>query len=212
MDRTEILPALFNCERLHARMTEAGCARMWASARDKPPYPDESRAACVGCEIGARHAGEDIERAREAARAAELADRCSQCGRTGLRMIGRTTCVSCYNRRREARCGRDARGRVPKFASRYHPVSLVVAQSGIAVARNFPIVAGRAEAIVLAAKQAQGAAIAIGFQRLSPLPPGAMLELSPAFAPVPPPPPQGRRRLRYFRRLMRFQGELPLAC
>lgn len=175
------MPPLFTCERLHARMTEAGCARMWTSARDRPPYPNEQRAACVGCELGARHAGVDIERAREAVRAAELADRCSECGRAGLRMIGRVHCVSCYNRRREARCGRDARGRVPKFIGRYHPVSLVVALPGSITVRSFAFVAGRAEAILLAAREAKGAAIAIGFPRLSPLPEGAMPDLSPAF-------------------------------
>lgn len=212
MDRTESLPALFTCERLRARMTEAGCARMFISARERTPYPDEARSACVGCELGARHAGVDIERAREAQRAAELVDFCSECGRSGRRMIGRVICVSCYNRRREAMCGRDARGRVPKFIGRYHPVSLAVTLPGLAATgRNFALVAGRAQAIMIAAQQAKGVAIAIGFQRLSPLPPGALLELSPAFAPVPPPPPSGTKHLRYFRRLMRFQGELPLA-
>lgn len=42
MDRTEILPALFNCERLHARMTEAGCARthMWTRGAAPGKTPD----------------------------------------------------------------------------------------------------------------------------------------------------------------------------
>lgn len=184
------LPALFTCERLRARMTEAGCARMFTSARERMPYPDEARSACVGCELGARHAGVDIERAREAVRAAELASCCSRCGRTGRRMIGMKTgapvrCVSCYNRFREAQSGRDARGRVPKFAGTFFPVTLVVAQAGFAPSVvTCPFVAGRAEAIIRTAQHAKGAAIAIGFQRLAPLPEGAVLDPSPAFGPI----------------------------
>lgn len=177
------LPPLFKCDRLQARMTVGACAKMYRSAEDRPPQIGESRAACVGCEIGARHAGRDIEVARRAARAAELDPVCASCGATGRRMVGGLRCISCYNRAAEARRGRDARGRPPRFATLYHCVSLVlVTPTGLA-RRDYPGVTGRAEALILAAKQSGGGEVAIGWRRLAPLPAGAALDLAPDFAP-----------------------------
>ncbi len=178
------LPSMFTCERMRARLTEAGCARLWKSVGERPPRPDEARAACLGCAIGARHAGVDVAEAVRADRAAALAPFCARCGRQGSRLIGGLHCVSCYNRQREVARGRDARGRVPGFAGRFGAVPLLVVQGGRAAEMVFPGVMGRAEAAVIAAKRAQGGELTIGFRRLAPLPLGAQPELAPAFAPI----------------------------
>ncbi len=181
------LPDLFLCERTRTRLTEAGCARMWRSVGERPPAPYETRHACLGCEIGARHAGVSPEAARVAAREAELLPVCARCGAQGRRMIGRLHCVSCYNRAREVRVGCDARGRIPRFAVRFHAVSLVLVlpSSATPAIRRCDDVAGRPEAILLAAKRAAGESLVVGFQRVAgaALPIFCQPEFGPFFAP-----------------------------
>lgn len=178
------LPEMFSCGRMRARITTSGCARMWRSVEDRAPRIGEARMACLGCEIGAINAGVDVEAARRAVRASVIAPICARCGTTGSRLIGGETCVSCYNRLREVQRGRDGRGRPPRFAAKFHQVSLAVAMNGRIIQRVYPLVTSWAEAIVLAAKRADGAGIAVGPPRLSCLPPGAQLEIDPIFAPI----------------------------
>lgn len=174
---------LFTCQALAARVTTRGCATLWSSGEKHPPRPDESRARCIGCETGARNAGVDVEAARRAARASELAGICVTCTRGGGRLIRGRHCVSCYNRQREVSRGMDARGRAPRFAARYGTVTLLVGSGADPASQSFHMVTGLPEAILTAAKLSNGAAIQVGWRRLSPLPPGGMLDLAPAFAP-----------------------------
>jgi hypothetical protein len=174
---------MFDCAPLRARLTVSACARMWASALQRPPQPGEARLACVGCEVGARHAGRDVEDARRQQRIRDLADICVSCETAGRRLVGNTLCVSCYNRAREARLGRDARGRQPGFQHRYYTAALVVAAPRRTEARLFRDVLSLADAARRAAKASQGEIIHLAPSRLSAIPHGAMLDLGPAFVP-----------------------------
>jgi hypothetical protein len=169
---------------MRARITTSGCARMWRSVEERPPRIGEARMACLGCEIGAINAGVDVEAARRAVRASVIAPICARCGTAGSRLIGGETCISCYNRLREVKRGKDGRGRPPQFAAKFHSVALAVTVGGRITHRVYPMVTSWAEAIVLAAKRADGAGIAAGPPRLSALPIGAQLEIDPIFAPL----------------------------
>jgi len=171
----------FDCERMKSRLSTAGCARLWLSIEKRPPVPGEARNACVGCPIGARHAGVDPEKAAIAARARELEPLCVRCMAGDRRLIRGLYCISCYNRQREVARGRDARGKMPGLAAALYPISIVIS-SDRPVQRRYTSVASREEALMLAAKETAGTATVIGFHRLSPIPDGALPELGPGFA------------------------------
>lgn len=104
----ELVPGMqhFSCERMHATLSVKACADNWRRGHYEG---DLSRLPCKGCEIGAMHAGE-----AGASRSPLLGTRiCGRCHRTGMRLIGKHLCVSCYNREREVRVGKNAKGSPP---------------------------------------------------------------------------------------------------
>lgn len=154
---------IFRCDRQAMRLTRAGCARLWESARAEPPKPFEAKWHCRACPIGALHAGSAApdEDAAEAAAVIALEDLCPRCYRTGNRLIGDHLCVSCYNRAREVARGKNRKGNRPVVVeSRMGAVSMVVTEPGDAghsvAARRFPAVMSCAEAMLHAAKRARG--------------------------------------------------------
>ncbi len=97
----------FNCERMRAVLTPEACASNFLGSKI---LGDGRYASCHRCPIGRGHAGEDGGPEPEADRGW----RCCRCGPSGQsRIIGRTLCVSCYNRTKEALLLRDGRGKVP---------------------------------------------------------------------------------------------------
>lgn len=103
---------LFECPRHPGglRLTPAACATMWRRGKrcadmSDPLWP------CSGCPIGAQHAGEAPDRGIGA-----IDSVCSRCLRPAGKFV-RGVCVSCYNREREVRVGRDRRGHRPQFAA-----------------------------------------------------------------------------------------------
>lgn len=118
----------FSCNR-YGTMTAASCARNFLAA------PQAIKAGrlegCIGCSIGAQHAGKPIASASDRN---ELSYRrvCVRCRRSGrestsrllgrMRLIrGHTVCVSCYNREREFLHGANAKGATPKkWAGLHH--------------------------------------------------------------------------------------------
>jgi hypothetical protein len=97
----ELIPGsfAFDCRQLRATISAATCAKNWQRA--------EPGSSCIGCQIGAQHAG---KRATP-----QIVGRlpCVRCGRKDQRMIGGVLCVNCYNRQREAMLGRNAKGQFP---------------------------------------------------------------------------------------------------
>ena len=97
----------FDCGRMRAVLTPEACASNFLSSA----ILGEGRyASCYRCPIGHGHAGE----AGGQDPASDRGWRCCRCGPSGQsRIIGRTLCVSCYNRTKEALLQRDGRGKVP---------------------------------------------------------------------------------------------------
>lgn len=105
----------FECERLCAHLTEEGCRTNWEQATSTRPDPEQpSRfAKCRACPIGL-HLHTDVN-APTTWRDVRSGIECVRCGRRDLRIIQTTgTCVSCWNREREGKLNKDARGNVPK--------------------------------------------------------------------------------------------------
>lgn len=154
-----VLPELVPCPPLRSRMTEKACVRMWSSTKQKPPAPHEARSACLTCPLGAQRSGIDAAAAEAQARAAALEATmrhiCPRCERVAPRLIHGRHCISCYNRDREARIGRNAKGTRPRLADIIHPETLTV---GGRVVR-LDNVASRIEAAAIAARQAGPGAI-----------------------------------------------------
>jgi hypothetical protein len=93
----------FSCAKLHASLSVTACADNWKNRKC---------ISCVGCAIGAEHAGAPPDKA-PASNAS-----CCRCGRTDLRLVGKVLCVSRFNRTQEARRGRVRRGYFPSVIAR----------------------------------------------------------------------------------------------
>ncbi len=109
----------FRCEKLSASMSSDDCSGRYT----RSIAGDERTSACRFCPIGAVHAGkvDPLQAASSSAkikitRHPDQGTRCTRCGRSDLRLIHASgdICVSCWNRQREWKLGRDARGKAPK--------------------------------------------------------------------------------------------------
>jgi hypothetical protein len=119
------------------------------------PAEWEGRYACVTCPLGAVNAG--VQLAATASLSEALRTVCPRCLQLRTRFIGGERCVSCYNRERELRIGRNAKGRLPVLlASRLHvrPLIRVGADCVAVLIQSAPIV-GLVEALVSEARYAQ---------------------------------------------------------
>lgn len=156
---TPALPATFFCERQAMTLSEKGCVRLWKSARERRPDAWEGRHNCLNCPIGAANAGVSAPEA-SAARASEaLRMICPRCTRPAGRLVNAELCVSCYNRKREIARGRNCKGNPPiVLQSRLRDVTLCVSHDGTPApaVEMFPAVMSLAEAMILAAKRANG--------------------------------------------------------
>lgn len=93
----------FDCGPLRATVLVQACAQRWRSAQH------ESGATCTNCPVGASHAG-----AAPSAVAAAAPTFCLRCGNTGMRLLRRSICISCFNREREWLLGRNRKGFPPR--------------------------------------------------------------------------------------------------
>jgi len=147
---------LFECPRLsgHLRITEFGCANNWKRARREHADRGHALYECRGCSIGAGHAGEPTEMD-----AAALDGVCVRCNRHSTRLLkGHAICVSCYNREREVRIGKDRRGRRPKSlpTARRH---VVTASDGAGCREVAWSSASAVETLLYVAKVTRGSAV-----------------------------------------------------
>lgn len=141
---------LFTCPRHPGglRLTESSCAAQWQRGRLAAPWDSVYR--CHGCAIGAANAG------CPPPPPAPGRTLCCRCGRIGMRLIRGQICVSCYNREREVRIGKDRRGNVP--VSLPSALSLSLA---IGVGERFDgLAANRIELAIHAARKRPGLALA----------------------------------------------------
>ena len=114
----------FECVRLRGSVSTDWCARQWHEVNQQPEGRRHPRwVSCSGCAIGAGHAGIDRHDMRSAI--SEMAV-CARCRRYCLRIIRGYLCVSCYNREREYRIGRNAKGKPPVMHPALFDVCLLV--------------------------------------------------------------------------------------
>ncbi len=99
----------FLCATFRAVLSQKGCGSRWREAQSATGREAERYAACRGCPIGAAHAGEQHVRYSRWYKVQV----CPRCHKGGMRMIGNRLCVSCYNRDRELKVGRNGRGNKP---------------------------------------------------------------------------------------------------
>jgi len=99
---------LFQCPKIPGKLTlsKVSCANQYKAAQTKEwryrlPH-------CVECEIGAGNAGLDVGAPFQK----KLV--CVRCGSGAGRMVMGRLCISCYNREREWRLGKNAKGSVPR--------------------------------------------------------------------------------------------------
>lgn len=138
------------CERHAGSLTLSAesCADMWRRARKAKPW--DSLYPCRDCQVGAVRAGS----AQSAAHVPPVS-LCCRCGRSDLRLVLGQICVSCYNREREARIGRNRRGKAPIAPVRVADIGLEVGGK-IMVLRA----ANRVELALTAARSYPGALVA----------------------------------------------------
>lgn len=197
---------LVDCVPLSARLTERSCVKRWRSAQGAEPPPWDSLRHCHTCPIGALRAGETVQVANNAAIVAAVSHHCPRCERQAARLINGRTCVSCYNRTREAMLGANAKGTRPKIMDVIHAEALSIGGARLVTVDR---VLSRMEAVVVAARQVgPGATIGIpplsipirGWQASLYLVPGPRASLLV----------QGRPKLLRVTRPRRKRGQVPL--
>ena len=100
----------FRCTRRSATLRPAACAANWEKAQAARHGAGGPAEACRACPIGAAHAGKVVVY-RNPLFGTDL---CPRCRRGGSRIVGNRLCISCYNRERELRVGRNAKGTAPR--------------------------------------------------------------------------------------------------
>jgi hypothetical protein len=134
------------------RLTVAGCSRLWKSAQQRRPEPWEGRWHCRRCPIGAANAGAQVEPVALGGEDWRLV--CSRCLRQADRLIRNRHCVSCYNREREVKVGRNSKGSTPRLTGHFHPVTAAVGRAGVVELVTMPNVLGMPEVLVQTARTA----------------------------------------------------------
>ena len=99
---------LFQCPKIPGKLTlsELSCANQHKAAQSKEwshrlPH-------CVDCPIGAKNAGLEVGPPFQRRMV------CVRCGSGAGRMVLKRFCMSCYNREREWRIGKNGKGDVPR--------------------------------------------------------------------------------------------------
>lgn len=112
---------MFRCDRLAATLGVEQCATNWGRA-----VAGQGMLRCKGCRTGAEHAGQD--RANASPLRGMLL--CARCQRGCSRLVESWLCVSCYNRGREWRMQRNAKGSVPSRMTPLVPRTLRYTEAG----------------------------------------------------------------------------------
>lgn len=108
----------FMCPKYRAKLSQKTCAAMYREGRRNARHPDNRRAECVGCPIGARHA--DDQGAQPVVVKLPVGrHQCVRCHGYAARLVQGGLCISCYNREREVRSGSNALGNAPHAADRF---------------------------------------------------------------------------------------------
>jgi hypothetical protein len=118
----------FKCSALRSTLSVDACAANWRKAQRTSPDELGLLERCAGCGAGAQHAGERLVH-RSPLFSLGV---CPRCRKGGARFIfSAGTCVSCFNRAREVRVGRNGKGTAPTL--KLDPRRLTVVVDGRAV-------------------------------------------------------------------------------
>jgi len=112
----------FRCDRLAATLGPEQCATNWGRAT-----AGDGMLRCKGCRVGAEHAGQDRANAHPL-RGMMI---CARCQRGCSRLVEGWTCVSCYNRGREWRMQRNAKGSFPSRMKPLVPMTITYTEAGV---------------------------------------------------------------------------------
>jgi len=99
----------FTCQPYRTTLSSAACAKRFERAQTAYGEALWEFANCRACSTGAAHAGRGVVyfgRWYDTSL-------CARCGAGGRRIIAKRLCVSCYNRAREMKIGRNGRGNKP---------------------------------------------------------------------------------------------------
>lgn len=110
----------FRCQPREATLSIPACVGMFQRAQAARGREAERYTACKTCSVGAAHTGVEL------ILSSWLFDTmiCPRCGHGTMRMIRNRACVSCYNREREVKAGRNAKGKVPSKLAPLIPVEV----------------------------------------------------------------------------------------
>lgn len=124
---------------------------MHLKAKATPPASYDPKSACQFCPIGASNAGAPIDPMAEAVQSLER--HCVRCQKPAARRINGKFCVSCYNRDREVRVGRNRWGHPPsEIQATIHTATVTVSTNDGISAVAHRRVAARTEAMALIAR------------------------------------------------------------
>lgn len=148
----------FSCAAHKASLSESRCAAMYQEAKGIQLGDMHSLEKCIGCPVGAVHAGDKVVQKKESV-VGRLT--CCRCHEQASRLVCGGICVSCFNREREVVKGRNGKGCPPKPVDRFwmdeppdgkvvvtHPVVLTVSVAGRVRAVAFERVADTLEAVL----------------------------------------------------------------
>ncbi|MDR6504074.1 hypothetical protein J2785_007268 [Burkholderia ambifaria] len=121
----------FTCDLYKATLSVESCADKFRLANSSDAFG--RHAHCKRCPIGAAHsgAGPDLNLGR-----LKGSLTCGRCHRASTRLIGRHICVSCFNRARELRIGKNGKGNAPVRLARLDPRSITYRAGGVVKTRK----------------------------------------------------------------------------
>jgi hypothetical protein len=133
----------FACDRLRATMSVASCGSRWEKANSTDVDADRFH-TCRRCSIGAAHAGR-VDHNPSPFRGMTI---CGRCHRGSVRLIGKHLCISCFNRARELRIGKNAKGTAPRKLVRLDQRSIAYRSGGVVKTRTIAETVDMEELIV----------------------------------------------------------------
>jgi len=129
----DILPNVqhFTCTKLKSTLSVESCADRYKKAMAGGPENDRY-IVCRGCPIGASHSGQ------EAPNESRFFGKtiCGRCHTGATRLIGKHLCISCYNRSRELRVGKNRKGTAPVKLTRLDQRSIAYRTAGVVKTRT----------------------------------------------------------------------------
>jgi hypothetical protein len=140
----------FRCDSYRATLSTSACADRWNAAQQADAHDAYRFEKCRACPIGAAHAGRPFVHYSPYYGSAI----CPRCRTFATRMIGGTRCISCYNREREFKVGRNGKGNMPTFRFDLRRIGVVTEAGYVEVSNEFT--ADTAELVLNVLRQVPG--------------------------------------------------------